>query len=649
MNRSVTVGDLDDEEKDIPQIAQLREPLSRRLYASNVDLSRLVLFMALLGIVAALFIFLVDMCVALIFELRRHISVDLTSGPLGYIIYVASGVLLCLLSTYVCQRWSKEAEGSGLPQMKAIMSGFYDKLKTSLDKGALMAKAVGLVCAIGGGLPVGWEGPNVHMSCIIADFLSKMSYFRSIRHDRALRLQIMACACTVGLASSFGTPVGAVLYALESTSTFYLVPTFWKSVLATIAGAMVFDILYKTPVAEAFENTTFGIDDYTRGQLILFCVLGVFMGCCGAFFVKCAHEVYSFRKRRLTYLSNRFVLVGTVALVSGLLQYNNELLRLDPRKAINELFSSNAMQLMTYTDVITLLLIKFPLIAVSIGLPIPGGVFIPSFLLGAGMGRLYGELMKHLLGPSIVPGLYAVVGAASFTAGVTRALSCSVLIFEVTGQISHMMPILVAVLLAVIVANSINRSLYDTLILMKNLPYMPNVRQDVFSSQRVTEVMETDLVVVKEKTTTLQLDSVLRESKQLASLPIVSENGSLIGAIRVTQLQALLDNIQVRFKRLENRKDGKPQTAGKGEEPRSRLNKLPPENGTRNEYASDQKEDREAVDLQIIPEISPLIVGDNMTVSQVHYMFVSLMPTHAFVISRGKLAGVIRRKDIIQM
>lgn len=90
-----------------------------------------------------------------------------------------------------------------------------------------------------------------------------------------------------------------------------------------------------------------------------------------------------------------------------------------------------------------------------------------AFLMGAGCGRLYGEFLRTVFGPSIVPGLYAVVGAASLAGGVTRALSCSVLIFEVTGQISHMMPILVAVLLSVTVANSFNQSLYDTLIVMK--------------------------------------------------------------------------------------------------------------------------------------------------------------------------------------
>uniref|UniRef100_A0A7S2ZDH2 Chloride channel protein n=1 Tax=Rhodosorus marinus TaxID=101924 RepID=A0A7S2ZDH2_9RHOD len=457
-------GDNDDSEG---KGHQTKVQMTCGVHGTTADLSRLVPYMTLLGIVAASFISIVDIFTHVIFEARKRVSVDITHGAVGYVIYVSSGVLLCLLSTLVCQQWSKEAEGSGLPQMKSIMSGFHDKLRNSLAVEALAAKAVGLICAIGGGLPVGWEGPNVHMSCIIAEYLSRIPYFHSLRQDKALRLQMMACACTVGLASSFGTPIGAVLYALESTSSFYLVPTFWKSILATISGAMVFDIWYKTPVAEAFENTTFGPDDYRRSQLILFCLLGTFMGIVGAFFVKCTHEVYQFRKRRLTYLSNRFVLVGVVALVSGLAQYNNELLRIDPRKAINELFSSNAMQLMTYSDVMFLLLIKFPLIAVCVGLPIPGGVFISSFLMGAGCGRLYGEFLRTVFGPSIVPGLYAVVGAASLAGGVTRALSCSVLIFEVTGQISHMMPILVAVLLSVTVANSFNQSLYDTLIVMK--------------------------------------------------------------------------------------------------------------------------------------------------------------------------------------
>jgi len=212
----------------------------------RASLPRLVVFLILLGILPASLIFVVDLIVHALTDAREHLSDDSRHGFFpGYLIYALTGVVLCLLSTLYCYLWSTDAEGSGIPQMKSIMSGFYDKCKSALSLWTLAAKALGLVCAIGGGLPVGWEGPNVHISCIIAHHLSRIPWFRPLRRDRALRLQIMVCACSVGLASSFGTPVGGVLYALETTASFYLIPTFWKSTLATIAGA-VFFMTYST-------------------------------------------------------------------------------------------------------------------------------------------------------------------------------------------------------------------------------------------------------------------------------------------------------------------------------------------------------------------------------------------------------------------
>jgi len=407
----------------------LMHHLSARVEVLN--LARVIIFLSLLGVIPAAIIFLIDLSVHAVTNARETMSVSDGGSLLGFIVYVVSGVVLCLLSTLVCLILSTEAEGSGIPQMKAIMSGFYDKCKPSLSMWALVAKALGLVCAIGGGLPVGWEGPNVHISCIIAHHLSRLPLFRVLRRDRALRLQIMASACSVGLASSFGTPIGGVLYALETTSSFYLVPTFWKSVLATITGALFYDILYKTPLVEALESTSFDQDDYKRSQLVAFALLGCIMGIAGAFFVKCVKFVYDIRKRN--YIGgNRFLLVGAIGLISALVSYKTRLFRLDPREAINELFSSNALLNLSWFDVFLLLVIKFPLVVVSIGLPVPAGVFIPCFLLGSAFGRLYGEFLKSIFGSVIVPGGYAVVGAAAFTAGVTRALSCAVVIFEVS-------------------------------------------------------------------------------------------------------------------------------------------------------------------------------------------------------------------------
>uniref|UniRef100_A0A673NM06 Uncharacterized protein n=1 Tax=Sinocyclocheilus rhinocerous TaxID=307959 RepID=A0A673NM06_9TELE len=73
----------------------------------------------------------------------------------------------------------------------------------------------------------------------------------------------------------------------------------------------------------------------------------------------------------------------------------------------------------------------------------------------------------------IVPGVYAVVGAAALTAGVTHTISTGVIMMELTGQISYGLPILISVILANMVSQSLQLSIYDTVIRIKKLPYLP--------------------------------------------------------------------------------------------------------------------------------------------------------------------------------
>lgn len=680
-----------------------------------------IVLLLMLGIIPSTIIFLVDVAVHNLFSAREAVAVQISGGVLGFFLYLISGVILCILSTMVCHLCSREAEGSGIPQMKAIMSGFYDKMKPALSLWALLAKAVGLVCAIGGGLPVGWEGPNVHISCIVAHHLCRLPFFRSLRRDRALRMQIMACACAVGLASSFGTPIGGVLYALETTASFYLVPTFWKSVVATLAGSLVYGILYKTPLVEAFDSTSFGSGDYTRGQLINFAAMGIIFGLIGAFFVRCVHSVYLLRTRKLP-ATNRYVLLGVVGAVAAIVQYPLRLFRLDPRMAINEFFSADNLETLSSLDVALLVLIKFPLIVVSIGLPIPAGVFIPSFLLGSGLGRLYGEVLRYFIGSTIVPGGYAVVGAAAFTAGVTRALACAVVIFELTGQLKHMEPTLVAVALSVVVANSINRSLYDTLIIMKELPYMPHMRRDRSPAQRVQAIMSVHVVALKERTTLGTLREVLDLYPGFDSFPVVTEDMLLLGSIRRRTLLSLLnvgpacENLSVqtgdgsktggtkktsvlsrskwkkrshdaeererlmmsndddvdnnhyddvfRYNDYDGDIDGVSGdiTAGTNSRQQDRLhgmndgdvemvelgNTYRQERGIDHE-SDDQTDEYGANKTTVLtPDMSPLVVTEDTPLSQLHFMFVMLTPTHAFVLSSGRLTGVVTRGDIVQ-
>jgi chloride channel 2 len=70
-------------------------------------------------------------------------------------------------------------------------------------------------------------------------------------------------------------------------------------------------------------------------------------------------------------------------------------------------------------------------------------------------------------------GSYAIVGAAAFSAGVTHTVSISVVVAEMTGQIQHIIPILVAVIVSNVISTLLQPSIYESDIIIKQLPYLP--------------------------------------------------------------------------------------------------------------------------------------------------------------------------------
>lgn len=72
-------------------------------------------------------------------------------------------------------------------------------------------------------------------------------------------------------------------------------------------------------------------------------------------------------------------------------------------------------------------------------------------------------------------GGYAIVGAAAFSAGVTHTVSISVVVAEMTGQIQHIIPVLVAVIVSNAISTLLQPSLYESIIMIKKLPYLPNI------------------------------------------------------------------------------------------------------------------------------------------------------------------------------
>lgn len=197
-------------------------------------------------------------------------------------------------------------------------------------------------------------------------------------------------------------------------------------------------------------------------------------------------------------------------------------------------------------------------------IPVPSGIFIPVFKIGAALGRLVGEGM-HLWFPTgirygghinnIIPGGYAVVGAAAFAGAVTHTVSVGVIVFEMTGQISHLVPVMIATLISCAIATVLQPSMYDSIILIKKLPYLPDLLPSGSGMYNFTveDFMVRDVKYIWQGITYQELKEILKRNKQLRSLPLVDNPDTMIllGSVQRFDLIKMIDKHIGREKRLE--------------------------------------------------------------------------------------------------
>ena len=156
----------------------------------------------------------------------------------------------------------------------------------------------------------------------------------------------------------------------------------------------------------------------------------------------------------------------------------------------------------------------------------------------------------------IMPGGYATVGAAAFSGAVTHTISISVIVFELTGQITHCVPVLVAVLISNAIASFLQPSCYDSIILIKKLPYLPDI---VPSSSGAYNIFVEDFMLnipdvryIWYGMTYAELRDVLRQGRKLKGFPLVDNPSQmvLLGSIRRQELISAIEKQIGRDKRL---------------------------------------------------------------------------------------------------
>jgi chloride channel 2 len=200
-----------------------------------------------------------------------------------------------------------------------------------------------------------------------------------------------------------------------------------------------------------------------------------------------------------------------------------------------------------FTNMTIFMIVTFFTSILALTLPVPNGALIPAFKIGAALGRLVGESVSIFFPSGMGKGLhmiaaggYATIGAAAFTGAVTHTLSISVIIFELTGQITHAIPMLIAVIISNRIAEVLHPSCYDSVILIKKLPYLPNILPASSSVHRVfvEDFMVREVKYIWYGMSYRELREVLTDGKKLRSFPLVDRPDKmvLLGSIQRAEL-----------------------------------------------------------------------------------------------------------------
>ncbi|KAM7215666.1 H(+)/Cl(-) exchange transporter [Rhypophila decipiens] len=354
------------------------------------------------------------------------------------------------------------AAGSGIPEIKLVLSGF--EFPNLLSAKVLVVKAVGAALAVASGLCLGKEGPFVHISTSAGWVVARM--FPQFRDNGRNMREMLSVACSSALAVAFGSPVGGVLFVYEEMSSHFPRKVLWRSFLCALVSAMMLKTLNpsRTGRLVLFE-TNYGVI-YKPHNYFWFVFLGLSGGLFGAAFCK-GSRLWT---KKMKPFIDKYPLMelSIIAIVTALLQYPNPITRQPALLMIKHLLNDCERherengwicqherqddKTEYYWWLVHGVVVKIVLTTVTVGAKVPSGLIVPALGAGAVFGRLVGQVV-----PDTSPAIFAMVGAAAFLAGVSRmTVSLTVIMLELTGEVEYIPPFMIAILTAKVVVDSLH-------------------------------------------------------------------------------------------------------------------------------------------------------------------------------------------------
>ncbi|WP_419249689.1 chloride channel protein [Sandaracinus amylolyticus] len=474
-----------------------------------------------LALVAAVIAQALQALIALITNLAFHqrVSLDPSSpadhalGAWVIVVPIVGGVIVGLMARY----GSRAIRGHGIPEaMEQVLAN-----ESRIPLRMTFLKPLSAAIAIGTGGPFGAEGPIIATGGALGSVLGQL-----VRVTPDERKTLLAAGAAAGMTATFGTPVSAVLLAIELLLFEYRARSVIPVAIATsTAAAARIALVGAAPVFAMHDVAAPGAE-----ALCAYVLLGALLGLASVAITRALYAIEDGFERLpvhwMWWPAIGAVAVGAIGWLAPRtlgVGYENIEQMLDGELAGRAL--------------VVLCIAKLVSWSISLGSGTSGGTLAPLFTIGGAMGALLASIASSALpGAAIDPRVGALVGMAAMFAGASRALLASaVFAFETTQQPMVLLPLIGGCAAAYFVSClAMPNSIMTEKLARRGLRVPAEYAADVLARVLVRERMSTSVVTLAAERALADVRAWLATGSadaQHQGFPVIDAGGELIGVV----------------------------------------------------------------------------------------------------------------------
>lgn len=424
------------------------------------------------------------------------------------LIPMAGAVVIGLMARY----GSDKIRGHGIPEaLEAILLG-----QSKIEPKVAILKPLSSAISIGTGGPFGAEGPIIMTGGAFGSLFGQFFDLSS-----AERKTLLVAGAAGGMAAVFGTPVAAVLLAVELLLFEWKPRSLIPVVFASITAAMLrIPLLGAGPIFPVTQHPALGVDGMAYA-----CLIGLLAGFGSGVLTKMVYAFEDLFPKLKIHWMWWPVIGGFFVGIGGLI---------DPRVlgvgygTIHNLLNGQILGIAA----LSLLLAKSVVWSLSLGSGTSGGVLAPLLMMGGALGAIVGQYL-----PVGTPGLWAMVGMSAMMGGTMRSpFTATIFTFELTYDVKTLPALLVACIISELVTVLwLKRSILTEKVARRGHHLSREYAVDPFEIHRVGEIMETDFKTVMSDTPVRTLQSPAFTGFQWfaerRAIPVVDARDAVVGII----------------------------------------------------------------------------------------------------------------------